>query len=99
MCRPRKVRFKVHLAPQYLIRNIFRIENVASVILAESIHKLPPVTYADSCTFVHYGNDVFPGSHYYEAEGVALNVHDITGSAHSQIIQCLKSIKPQAGSD
>eukprot|EP00959_Pyramimonas_sp_CCMP1952_P358546 7507290-Pyramimonas_sp.AAC.1 len=37
-------------------------------LLAESIHKLPPVTYADSCTLVHCDNDVNPGLHYYEAE-------------------------------
>eukprot|EP00959_Pyramimonas_sp_CCMP1952_P096029 2007705-Pyramimonas_sp.AAC.1 len=47
----------VHLARQYLIRNFFRIENVVSVRLAESIHELPPVTYADSCTLVHNDND------------------------------------------
>eukprot|EP00959_Pyramimonas_sp_CCMP1952_P080193 1676202-Pyramimonas_sp.AAC.1 len=29
----------------------------------------------------------------------AANVHDITGSAHSRIIQCLKSAQPQAGFD
>eukprot|EP00959_Pyramimonas_sp_CCMP1952_P268638 5616912-Pyramimonas_sp.AAC.1 len=33
------------------------------------------------------------------AEGTALNIHDITGSAHSRIIQCLKSTKPQAVCD
>eukprot|EP00959_Pyramimonas_sp_CCMP1952_P063340 1323854-Pyramimonas_sp.AAC.1 len=49
---------KVHLALQYLIRNFFRIENVVSVRLSKSImHELPPVTYADSCTLVHYDND------------------------------------------
>eukprot|EP00959_Pyramimonas_sp_CCMP1952_P144158 3017887-Pyramimonas_sp.AAC.1 len=32
----------VHLALQHLISNFFRIENVVSVILATSIHKLPP---------------------------------------------------------
>eukprot|EP00959_Pyramimonas_sp_CCMP1952_P031600 662783-Pyramimonas_sp.AAC.1 len=51
---------KVHLALQYLIRNFFRIENAVSVRSAESIHKLPLVTYADSCTLVHYDNDVDP---------------------------------------
>eukprot|EP00959_Pyramimonas_sp_CCMP1952_P340852 7139647-Pyramimonas_sp.AAC.1 len=60
---------KVHLALQYLIRNVFRIENVVSVRLAKSI------------------------------QGTALNIHDITGSAHSRIIQYLKSTKPQAGFD
>eukprot|EP00959_Pyramimonas_sp_CCMP1952_P152127 3182994-Pyramimonas_sp.AAC.1 len=81
---------KVHLALQYRIRNFFRIENVVSVGLAKSIHKLPPVACVDSCALVQYANDVNPGFHYYEAEGTALNVHDITGSAHSRIIQCLK---------
>eukprot|EP00959_Pyramimonas_sp_CCMP1952_P004350 91445-Pyramimonas_sp.AAC.1 len=80
---------KVHLALKYLIRHFFRIENVGSVGLAQSIHKLPPVACADSCTLVHYDSDVNPGFHYYEAEGTALNIHDITGSAHSRIIQCL----------
>eukprot|EP00959_Pyramimonas_sp_CCMP1952_P190339 3981197-Pyramimonas_sp.AAC.1 len=90
---------KVHLALQYLIINFFRIENVVSVRLATRIHNLPPVTYADSCTLAHYDNDVNPGFHYYEAEGIALNIHDITGSAHSRIIQCLKSTTPQARFD
>eukprot|EP00959_Pyramimonas_sp_CCMP1952_P109982 2300653-Pyramimonas_sp.AAC.1 len=90
---------KVHLALQNIIGNFFRIENVVSVRLAKSTHKLPPVTYADSCTLVHYDNDMSPGFHYYEAEGVALNIHDTTGSAHSRIIQCQKSTKPQAGFD
>eukprot|EP00959_Pyramimonas_sp_CCMP1952_P299924 6273217-Pyramimonas_sp.AAC.1 len=67
----------------------------ASLRLAKSIHALPPVTYDDSCIWVHYDNDVNPGFHYYEAEGTALNIPDI-GSAHSRIIKCLKSIKPQA---
>eukprot|EP00959_Pyramimonas_sp_CCMP1952_P130116 2720658-Pyramimonas_sp.AAC.1 len=52
---------KVHLASQFLIRNFSRIGNVVSARLAKSIHKLPPVTYADKCTLVHYGNDVNPG--------------------------------------
>eukprot|EP00959_Pyramimonas_sp_CCMP1952_P345932 7245072-Pyramimonas_sp.AAC.1 len=66
---------KVHLALQYFIRNYFRIENVVSVRLAKSIHTLPPVTYADSCTLVHYDNDVDPGFHYHEAEGRLRSVH------------------------
>eukprot|EP00959_Pyramimonas_sp_CCMP1952_P328212 6871524-Pyramimonas_sp.AAC.1 len=41
---------KVHLALQHIIRNFFRIENVVPVRFAKSIHKLPPVTYAGSCT-------------------------------------------------
>eukprot|EP00959_Pyramimonas_sp_CCMP1952_P083818 1752832-Pyramimonas_sp.AAC.1 len=45
---------------QYLIRNFFRIESVVSVRSATNIHKLPPVAYADSCTLVHYDNDVNP---------------------------------------
>eukprot|EP00959_Pyramimonas_sp_CCMP1952_P165376 3457133-Pyramimonas_sp.AAC.1 len=28
-----------------------------------------------------------------------MTVHDVTGSAHPRIIQCLKSTKPQAGFD
>eukprot|EP00959_Pyramimonas_sp_CCMP1952_P473657 9502103-Pyramimonas_sp.AAC.1 len=59
---------KVYLALQYLIRNFFRIENAVPVRLAKSIHELPPVTYADSCTLVHHDNDVDPGFQYYEAE-------------------------------
>eukprot|EP00959_Pyramimonas_sp_CCMP1952_P211016 4416386-Pyramimonas_sp.AAC.1 len=59
---------KVHLALQYLIRDFFRSENVVSVRFAKSIHKLPPVTYADSCTLVHYDKSVNSGVHYYEAE-------------------------------
>eukprot|EP00959_Pyramimonas_sp_CCMP1952_P297954 6232821-Pyramimonas_sp.AAC.1 len=90
---------KVYLALQYLIRKFFRIENVVSVRLAKSIHKLHPVAYADSCILVHYDNDVNPGFPYHEAEGTALNIHDITGSAHSRSIQCLKSTKPQSGFD
>eukprot|EP00959_Pyramimonas_sp_CCMP1952_P086796 1815504-Pyramimonas_sp.AAC.1 len=56
----RKVRFVL----QYLITNFFRIETVVSVRAATSSHKLPPVTYADSCKLVHYDNDVNPGFHY-----------------------------------
>eukprot|EP00959_Pyramimonas_sp_CCMP1952_P100138 2094010-Pyramimonas_sp.AAC.1 len=59
---------EVHLAPQCLIRDFSRIENVVSIRLAKNIHKLPPVTYADSGTLVHYDNDVNPGYHNYEAE-------------------------------
>eukprot|EP00959_Pyramimonas_sp_CCMP1952_P224850 4701745-Pyramimonas_sp.AAC.2 len=62
---------KLHLALQYLIRDFFRIENVVSVRLAESMIKLPQVAYDDSCTLVHYDNDVSPGFNYYEAEGTA----------------------------
>eukprot|EP00959_Pyramimonas_sp_CCMP1952_P313185 6555420-Pyramimonas_sp.AAC.1 len=74
-------------------------KSVVSVRLARSLHELPPVTYADSCTLVHYDNDVSPGFYYYESEGSALNIHDITGSAQSRIIQCLKVTKPLAGFD
>eukprot|EP00959_Pyramimonas_sp_CCMP1952_P384475 8057674-Pyramimonas_sp.AAC.1 len=56
--------------------SFFRIENVVSVRLAKSTHKLPPVADADSCRLVHYDNDANPGFHYYEAEGTALNIHD-----------------------
>eukprot|EP00959_Pyramimonas_sp_CCMP1952_P408060 8551849-Pyramimonas_sp.AAC.1 len=86
------------LASQCLIRHLFRIENVVSVGLAKRIHKLPPVGCADNCTLVHYDNDVNPG-HYYEAEGTALNIHGISGTAHSRIIKCLKSTGTQAGFD
>eukprot|EP00959_Pyramimonas_sp_CCMP1952_P188577 3943741-Pyramimonas_sp.AAC.1 len=41
---------KVHLALQHLKSNLFRIENVVSVRLAQSVHKLSPVAYADSYT-------------------------------------------------
>eukprot|EP00959_Pyramimonas_sp_CCMP1952_P186598 3901675-Pyramimonas_sp.AAC.1 len=75
----------------------FRIENVVSVRLAKSIHKLPLVAYADSCTLVHDNNDVNPGIDYYQREGTALNIHE-TGSAHSRITQCLKSAKPPRAS-
>eukprot|EP00959_Pyramimonas_sp_CCMP1952_P110522 2312256-Pyramimonas_sp.AAC.1 len=61
----------VFLSLQYLIRNFFRIENVVSVRLAKSIHKLPLATYAYSCTLAHYDNGVNPGLHYYEAEGTS----------------------------
>eukprot|EP00959_Pyramimonas_sp_CCMP1952_P036528 764628-Pyramimonas_sp.AAC.1 len=90
---------KAHLALHYLTRNLFRIENVVTVRLAKSIHKLPPVTCADCCALIHYDNDVNQGFHYHEAEGIALSIHDISGSAHSTIIQCLKSTRPQAGFD
>eukprot|EP00959_Pyramimonas_sp_CCMP1952_P205147 4289922-Pyramimonas_sp.AAC.1 len=90
---------KVHLALQHVIRNFSRIENVVSVRLAKRTHKLPPVTYADNCTLVHYDIDVNPGLHHDEAEGIVLNIHGIVGSAHSRITQCLKSTQPQAGFD
>eukprot|EP00959_Pyramimonas_sp_CCMP1952_P457603 9475218-Pyramimonas_sp.AAC.1 len=90
---------KVHLALLYLARDFFRIENVVSVRLAKGIHKLPPVAYADNCTLLHCDNDVNPGFQYDEADGTSLNIYDITGLAHSRIIQCLKSTKPQAGFD
>eukprot|EP00959_Pyramimonas_sp_CCMP1952_P192603 4027368-Pyramimonas_sp.AAC.1 len=48
---------------------------------------------------VHYHSDVDSGFHYFEAEGTALDIDDITGSAHSRITQCLKSTKPRAGFD
>eukprot|EP00959_Pyramimonas_sp_CCMP1952_P054236 1134420-Pyramimonas_sp.AAC.1 len=79
--------------------DLARIENVVSIRLTKSIHKLALATYADTCSLVHYGNDVKPGFRYYEAEGTALNIYDATGSAHSRITQCLKSTKPQAGLD
>eukprot|EP00959_Pyramimonas_sp_CCMP1952_P333253 6978121-Pyramimonas_sp.AAC.1 len=90
---------EVHSSMQCLIKNFFRIEIVVSVRMAKSIHELPPVTYADSCTLVRSDNDVNPVFDYYDAEGTALNIHDIFGSAHSSTIQCLKSTKPQAGFD
>ena len=40
-----------------------------------------------------------PGFHYYEADGTALNVHDITGAARARVIQCLKSSRPSSGFD
>eukprot|EP00959_Pyramimonas_sp_CCMP1952_P271603 5678037-Pyramimonas_sp.AAC.1 len=66
---------KVRLVWQCFIRNFFRIESVVSVRLAKSIHELPPVAYADSCTLVHFDNDVNLGFIYYEAEGTALDIH------------------------
>eukprot|EP00959_Pyramimonas_sp_CCMP1952_P071501 1493372-Pyramimonas_sp.AAC.1 len=68
---------EAHLALQYLIRSFFRIGNVVSVRLAKSMRELPLVSYADSCALVHCGNDADPGFHYYEAEGNALNNHDV----------------------
>ena len=94
-----KMHPKVHLALQYLIRNYFRIENVVAVRLAKSVHRLPQFPQADSCTLIHYDNDVTPGFHYYESNGTALNIRDITGGTKSRIIQCLKSSKPLAGFD
>eukprot|EP00959_Pyramimonas_sp_CCMP1952_P235005 4910668-Pyramimonas_sp.AAC.1 len=38
---------RVHLALQHLIGDFFRIENVVSVGLAQSVHGLPPAAYAD----------------------------------------------------
>eukprot|EP00959_Pyramimonas_sp_CCMP1952_P071899 1501702-Pyramimonas_sp.AAC.1 len=67
--------------------------------LAESIHGLPLVAYADSCTLVHYDIGVDPGCPYFEAEGTALNIYDITGSAPSRITQRLTSTKLQTGFD
>eukprot|EP00959_Pyramimonas_sp_CCMP1952_P162919 3405942-Pyramimonas_sp.AAC.1 len=46
---------------RYNIKIFFRIENVVSVRLAKGAHRLPPVACADSCTLVHYDNDVNPG--------------------------------------
>ena len=60
------------MALQFLVRNYFRIENVVAIRLAKSIHKLPAVTCAESCTLVHYDNDVTPGFHYYESNCTAL---------------------------
>eukprot|EP00959_Pyramimonas_sp_CCMP1952_P246557 5153047-Pyramimonas_sp.AAC.2 len=89
---------QVQFASQYVIRNFFRVENVVSVRKARSIHAPPRVTYADSCTLVHYDNDVSPGFYCYDAEGTAPHIHDIIGPAHSRVIQCPKST-PHAGSD
>ena len=47
-----------------------------------------------SSALVYYETDSNPGFHYYEADGTALNVGSISGSAHARIIQCLKSSKP-----
>ena len=77
------------MALQFLVRNSFRIENVVAIRF----------TYAESCTLVHYDNDVTPGFHYYESDGTALNISDITGSTHARIIQCLKFSKPLAACD
>ena len=87
------------MALQFLVRNYFRIENVVAMRFAKSVNKHPAVTYAESCTLVHYDNDVAPGFHDYESDGTALNISDITGSTHARIIQCLKSSKPLAGFD
>eukprot|EP00959_Pyramimonas_sp_CCMP1952_P453345 9468085-Pyramimonas_sp.AAC.1 len=89
----------VHLALQCLARSFFRIENVVSVRLSNRTRALLPAAYARSCTSVFYDNDVNPGFHDHEAEGTALNIHDVTGSAHSRVIERLKSTKPQAGFD
>ena len=62
------------MALQFLVRNYFRIENVVAIRLARSISNLPAVTYAESCTLVHYDNDVTPGFHYYESDGTTLNI-------------------------
>eukprot|EP00959_Pyramimonas_sp_CCMP1952_P109880 2298532-Pyramimonas_sp.AAC.1 len=91
---------EVHLFLQYIINDFFRIEDFFVVVgFAWSIHALPLVTYVDSCTLVHCDNGLNPGFHCYEAEGAALNIRGVTGSAHSRTIQCLKSTKPQAGFD
>eukprot|EP00959_Pyramimonas_sp_CCMP1952_P042797 895242-Pyramimonas_sp.AAC.1 len=71
-----RLSLKVRLALQCLIRNFVRIENVVSVRSAKSIHKLPPVSYAASCTLVHYDNDVNPGFHHYDTEDTALTIQD-----------------------
>ena len=88
---------KVRFAVQCRIRVDFRIENAVAVRLAKSMRKLPAASYADSCVPVHYDNDVTPGFHHDEADGAALNVHDITGAAHAKVTQCIKCSKPSSG--
>ena len=87
------------MALQLLVRNYFWIENVVAIRLAENISKLPAVTDAERCTLVHYDNDATPGFHYYESDGAALNISDITGSTHARIIKCPKFSKQLAGFD
>eukprot|EP00959_Pyramimonas_sp_CCMP1952_P212542 4447210-Pyramimonas_sp.AAC.2 len=63
MTSARRLSPKVHLALQYLISfnaKIFRAENAVAVGRAENFQGLPPVTHADSCSLVHYDNDLNP---------------------------------------
>eukprot|EP00959_Pyramimonas_sp_CCMP1952_P422891 8858746-Pyramimonas_sp.AAC.1 len=89
---------KVHIAVQYIVRNSSRSKTLFLFGLTKSKHKLPPVTYADSGTLLHYDINVNPYFHH-ETEGAPLAIQDVTGSAHSRIIKRLESTTPRAGLD
>eukprot|EP00959_Pyramimonas_sp_CCMP1952_P003826 80763-Pyramimonas_sp.AAC.1 len=78
MTTPGKSSPKVHFSLQYLIRSYFNIENVVTVRHAESIHRLPAVTYAGSGALVYYDKDVTPGFHRCESNGAALDMRAST---------------------
>ena len=80
---------RIHLALQYLIRNVFQVANVVTVRLGKSVKKTQSCNYCDGCTLVYYHRDVNPEFQMYECDGAALDIPKITGSGHSRIIQCL----------
>ena len=68
----------IHMALQYLIRNYFRINNVITIRLGKSVHKVPKCDQANGSTLIHYTNDTYPHFHYYETTDTALNIPQIT---------------------
>ena len=77
------------MALQFLIRNYFRVDNVVTVRLGKSVHKIPKCAHADGCTLIHYTNDLNPDFHYYETTDTALNIPQIIHANNSRVIQCL----------
>ena len=80
---------RIHLALQFVIRNVLHIANVIAVRLGISIHYVSRCKYADACTLVHYTNDDNPDFHYYESQDRALNIQQITHNNKARMIQCL----------
>ena len=78
---------RARLALQCLVRRYFRTERVIAVRLAQSFRSIPAWKRADCSALIHCDNDAGPRFHYYGSSSTALQLINVTGSAHSLIMQ------------
>ena len=80
---------KVFLALQYIIRNIFRIDDVFAVRLGKSVARTRSCSYADRSVLIYYVSETDPKFTYYETEDTAIDISYVTGEPKARMMQCL----------
>eukprot|EP00973_Karenia_brevis_P036056 4974062-Karenia_brevis.AAC.1 len=61
------------MALQYLIRNLFRVQDVIAVQLGKGVSQLGKVPYADKSVLIYYYDDNSPDFHCDETKDTAID--------------------------